>query len=85
MTSRLSLSGESRGKVQSTPAQACLTSCSKSPNSCRESPCVLFYIPDGHVKDMPTAGSKEKSKNQASSNNVSVFGDFFFSSSKSKT
>eukprot|EP00066_Takifugu_rubripes_P018570 XP_011607836.1 PREDICTED: bifunctional glutamate/proline--tRNA ligase isoform X1 [Takifugu rubripes] len=38
-----------------------------SPNSCKESPCVLFYIPDGHVKDMPTAGSKEKSKNQASS------------------
>ncbi|KAF3833094.1 hypothetical protein F7725_026759 [Dissostichus mawsoni] len=32
------------------------------------SPCVLFYIPDGHTKDMPTAGSKDKSKSQAPSN-----------------
>ncbi|XP_068175225.1 bifunctional glutamate/proline--tRNA ligase isoform X2 [Antennarius striatus] len=37
-----------------------------SPHSCKESPCVLLYIPDGHVKEMPTAGSKDKSKNQAS-------------------
>lgn len=36
-----------------------------SPNSCKESPCVLIYIPDGHTKEMPTAGSKEKSKSQA--------------------
>uniref|UniRef100_A0A3B3VRU0 glutamate--tRNA ligase n=1 Tax=Poecilia latipinna TaxID=48699 RepID=A0A3B3VRU0_9TELE len=42
-----------------------------SPNSCKESPCVLFYIPDGHTKEMPTAGSKDKSKSQASSNTVS--------------
>lgn len=53
-------------------APARLTGSSDSPNSCRESPCVLFYIPDGHVKEMPTAGSKEKSKNQASSNTVSA-------------
>uniref|UniRef100_A0A8C3A5U8 proline--tRNA ligase n=1 Tax=Cyclopterus lumpus TaxID=8103 RepID=A0A8C3A5U8_CYCLU len=33
-----------------------------SPNSCKESPCVLLYIPDGHTKEMPTAGSKDKSK-----------------------
>uniref|UniRef100_A0A3P9NA95 Bifunctional glutamate/proline--tRNA ligase n=1 Tax=Poecilia reticulata TaxID=8081 RepID=A0A3P9NA95_POERE len=39
-----------------------------SPNSCKESPCVLFYIPDGHTKEMPTAGSKDKSKSQVSSN-----------------
>ncbi|XP_068586506.1 bifunctional glutamate/proline--tRNA ligase isoform X2 [Cebidichthys violaceus] len=38
-----------------------------SPNSCKESPCVLFYIPDGHTKEMPTAGSKDKSKSQACS------------------
>uniref|UniRef100_A0A3Q2NNV5 Bifunctional glutamate/proline--tRNA ligase n=1 Tax=Fundulus heteroclitus TaxID=8078 RepID=A0A3Q2NNV5_FUNHE len=38
----------------------------RTPNSCKESPCVLFYIPDGHTKEMPTAGSKDKSKNQAS-------------------
>ncbi|XP_052009860.1 bifunctional glutamate/proline--tRNA ligase-like isoform X1 [Xyrauchen texanus] len=31
-----------------------------SPNSCKESPCVLLYIPDGHTKEMPTAGSKGK-------------------------
>ncbi|XP_056623093.1 bifunctional glutamate/proline--tRNA ligase isoform X2 [Triplophysa dalaica] len=36
-----------------------------SPNSCKESPCVLLYIPDGHTKEMPTAGSKDKSKSQA--------------------
>ncbi|XP_057691275.1 bifunctional glutamate/proline--tRNA ligase isoform X2 [Corythoichthys intestinalis] len=41
-----------------------------SPNSCKDSPCVLIYIPDGHVKEMPTAGSKDKdkSKGQASAN-----------------
>uniref|UniRef100_A0A8D3ECN1 Glutamyl-tRNA synthetase n=1 Tax=Scophthalmus maximus TaxID=52904 RepID=A0A8D3ECN1_SCOMX len=37
-----------------------------SPNSCKESPCVLLYIPDGHTKEMPTAGSKDKGKSQAS-------------------
>uniref|UniRef100_A0A673KX14 Bifunctional glutamate/proline--tRNA ligase-like n=1 Tax=Sinocyclocheilus rhinocerous TaxID=307959 RepID=A0A673KX14_9TELE len=31
-----------------------------SPHSCKESPCVLLYIPDGHTKEMPTAGSKDK-------------------------
>uniref|UniRef100_A0A8C5G7D5 Bifunctional glutamate/proline--tRNA ligase n=1 Tax=Gouania willdenowi TaxID=441366 RepID=A0A8C5G7D5_GOUWI len=35
-----------------------------SPNSCKESPCVLLYIPDGHTKEMPTAGSKDKNKSQ---------------------
>ncbi|XP_075060367.1 bifunctional glutamate/proline--tRNA ligase isoform X2 [Mixophyes fleayi] len=33
-----------------------------SPHSCKEAPCVLFYIPDGHTKEMPTSGSKEKTK-----------------------
>ena len=23
-----------------------------------ESPCILFHIPDGHTKPMPTSGSK---------------------------
>jgi hypothetical protein len=26
----------------------------------RASPCILFNIPDGHVKEMPTTGSKHK-------------------------
>jgi hypothetical protein len=26
----------------------------------RASPCILFNIPDGHVKEMPTSGSKHK-------------------------
>ncbi|XP_028256961.1 bifunctional glutamate/proline--tRNA ligase [Parambassis ranga] len=39
-----------------------------SPNSCKESPCILLYIPDGHTKEMPTAGSKDKTKSQASNN-----------------
>ncbi|XP_051918384.1 bifunctional glutamate/proline--tRNA ligase isoform X5 [Hippocampus zosterae] len=38
-----------------------------SPNSCKESPCVLIYIPDGHVKEMPTAGSKDKDKDKGKS------------------
>ena len=33
-----------------------------SPNSGVESPCVLFNIPDGHTKEMPNAGSKQKKK-----------------------
>ncbi|OCT77577.1 hypothetical protein XELAEV_18028669mg [Xenopus laevis] len=36
-----------------------------SPHSCKEAPCVLIYIPDGHTKEMPTSGSKEKSKSEA--------------------
>lgn len=44
-----------------------------SPNSCKESPCVLLYIPDGHTKEMPTAGSKDKSKSQTTSKTVSAF------------
>uniref|UniRef100_A0A8C2JUX2 Bifunctional glutamate/proline--tRNA ligase n=1 Tax=Cyprinus carpio TaxID=7962 RepID=A0A8C2JUX2_CYPCA len=41
-----------------------------SPHSCKESPCVLFYIPDGHTKEMPTAGSKDKSKSQTAAKPV---------------
>ncbi|TRY57801.1 hypothetical protein DNTS_027639 [Danionella cerebrum] len=41
-----------------------------SPHSCKESPCVLLYIPDGHTKEMPTAGSKDKSKSQTSAKPV---------------
>ncbi|KAM6128341.1 LOW QUALITY PROTEIN: bifunctional glutamate/proline--tRNA ligase [Pterocles gutturalis] len=33
-----------------------------SPYSCRDAPCILIYIPDGHTKEMPTSGSKEKAK-----------------------
>ncbi|NP_001121346.1 glutamyl-prolyl-tRNA synthetase 1 S homeolog [Xenopus laevis] len=36
-----------------------------SPHSCKEAPCILIYIPDGHTKEMPTSGSKEKSKSEA--------------------
>uniref|UniRef100_A0A8C2DQ59 Glutamyl-prolyl-tRNA synthetase 1 n=1 Tax=Cyprinus carpio TaxID=7962 RepID=A0A8C2DQ59_CYPCA len=41
-----------------------------SPHSCKESPCVLLYIPDGHTKEMPTAGSKDKSKSQTAAKPV---------------
>ena len=27
-----------------------------------ESPCILFNIPDGHTKEMPSTGSKQKKK-----------------------
>ncbi|XP_051638895.1 bifunctional glutamate/proline--tRNA ligase isoform X2 [Manacus candei] len=33
-----------------------------SPYSCKDAPCILIYIPDGHTKEMPTSGSKEKAK-----------------------
>ncbi|KAK3537817.1 hypothetical protein QTP70_019236 [Hemibagrus guttatus] len=35
-----------------------------SPHSCKESPCILLHIPDGHTKEMPTSGSKDRSKSQ---------------------
>uniref|UniRef100_A0A4W4HFL0 Glutamyl-tRNA synthetase n=1 Tax=Electrophorus electricus TaxID=8005 RepID=A0A4W4HFL0_ELEEL len=43
-----------------------------SPHSCKESPCVLLYIPDGHTKEMPTAGSKDKTRNQSTPKPVSA-------------
>uniref|UniRef100_A0A6I8NTB7 Bifunctional glutamate/proline--tRNA ligase n=1 Tax=Ornithorhynchus anatinus TaxID=9258 RepID=A0A6I8NTB7_ORNAN len=39
-----------------------------SPHSCREAPCILIYIPDGHTKEMPTSGSKEKTKAEITKN-----------------
>uniref|UniRef100_A0A673TKF3 glutamate--tRNA ligase n=2 Tax=Suricata suricatta TaxID=37032 RepID=A0A673TKF3_SURSU len=39
-----------------------------SPYSCKEAPCVLIYIPDGHTKEMPTSGSKEKTKVETTKN-----------------
>uniref|UniRef100_A0A671N8F5 Bifunctional glutamate/proline--tRNA ligase-like n=1 Tax=Sinocyclocheilus anshuiensis TaxID=1608454 RepID=A0A671N8F5_9TELE len=49
-----------------------------SPHSCKESPCVLLYIPDGHTKEMPTAGSKDKSKSQTAAKPVSTKLDHLF-------
>ncbi|XP_036133398.1 bifunctional glutamate/proline--tRNA ligase isoform X2 [Molossus molossus] len=43
-----------------------------SPHSCREAPCVLIYIPDGHTKEMPTSGSKEKTKVEAIKNETTT-------------
>lgn len=40
----------------------------------RESPCVLFNIPDGHVKEMPTAGSKHKPSSKEVSSVIWTFG-----------
>lgn len=55
-----------------------------SPNSCKESPCVLLYIPDGHTKEMPTAGSKDKNKSQTSSNTVSSWDEIYICIEKRK-
>uniref|UniRef100_A0A8C3HGL0 Glutamyl-prolyl-tRNA synthetase 1 n=1 Tax=Chrysemys picta bellii TaxID=8478 RepID=A0A8C3HGL0_CHRPI len=41
-----------------------------SPYSCKEAPCVLIYIPDGHTKEMPTSGSKEKTKAETAKKEV---------------
>ncbi|PVD25555.1 hypothetical protein C0Q70_13211 [Pomacea canaliculata] len=38
-----------------------------SPYTGRASPCVLFNVPDGHQKEMPTAGSKHKQQEVESS------------------
>uniref|UniRef100_A0A9L0RM17 Bifunctional glutamate/proline--tRNA ligase n=1 Tax=Equus caballus TaxID=9796 RepID=A0A9L0RM17_HORSE len=43
-----------------------------SPYSCREAPCVLIFIPDGHTKEMPTSGSKEKTKVEATKNETTT-------------
>uniref|UniRef100_H0V178 Glutamyl-prolyl-tRNA synthetase 1 n=1 Tax=Cavia porcellus TaxID=10141 RepID=H0V178_CAVPO len=43
-----------------------------SPYSCKEAPCVLIYIPDGHTKEMPTSGSKEKTKGEATKTEMSL-------------
>ncbi|XP_077014003.1 bifunctional glutamate/proline--tRNA ligase-like isoform X2 [Tamandua tetradactyla] len=39
-----------------------------SPYSCKEAPRILIYIPDGHTKEMPTSGSKEKTKTETTKN-----------------
>ncbi|XP_058021421.1 bifunctional glutamate/proline--tRNA ligase isoform X5 [Ahaetulla prasina] len=41
-----------------------------SPYSCKEAPCILIYIPDGHTKEMPTSGSKEKTKSETAKKEV---------------
>uniref|UniRef100_A0A7N5K3C8 Bifunctional glutamate/proline--tRNA ligase n=1 Tax=Ailuropoda melanoleuca TaxID=9646 RepID=A0A7N5K3C8_AILME len=43
-----------------------------SPYSCKEAPCVLIYIPDGHTKEMPTSGSREKTKVETTKNEAKV-------------
>uniref|UniRef100_A0A8D2LJN7 proline--tRNA ligase n=1 Tax=Varanus komodoensis TaxID=61221 RepID=A0A8D2LJN7_VARKO len=50
-----------------------------SPYSCKEAPCILIYIPDGHTKEMPTSGSKEKAKAETAKKEVRKFigGDVF--------
>ncbi|XP_068922106.1 bifunctional glutamate/proline--tRNA ligase isoform X1 [Petaurus breviceps papuanus] len=43
-----------------------------SPYSCKEAPCILIYIPDGHTKEMPTSGSKEKTKAEATKSEITA-------------
>ncbi|KAK9412005.1 bifunctional glutamate/proline-tRNA ligase [Crotalus adamanteus] len=43
-----------------------------SPYSCKEAPCILIYIPDGHTKEMPTSGSKEKTKSETAKKEVAT-------------
>uniref|UniRef100_A0A8C0AN76 Bifunctional glutamate/proline--tRNA ligase n=1 Tax=Buteo japonicus TaxID=224669 RepID=A0A8C0AN76_9AVES len=45
-----------------------------SPYSCKDAPCILIYIPDGHTKEMPTSGSKEKTKAETAKREVNVSG-----------
>lgn len=45
---------------------------SYSPYSCKEAPCILIYIPDGHTKEMPTSGSKEKTKAESAKKEVNL-------------
>uniref|UniRef100_A0A8C8BA69 Bifunctional glutamate/proline--tRNA ligase n=1 Tax=Otus sunia TaxID=257818 RepID=A0A8C8BA69_9STRI len=44
-----------------------------SPYSCKDAPCILIYIPDGHTKEMPTSGSKEKTKAETAKKEVNIF------------
>ncbi|XP_068041700.1 bifunctional glutamate/proline--tRNA ligase isoform X6 [Anomalospiza imberbis] len=43
-----------------------------SPYSCKDAPCILIYIPDGHTKEMPTSGSKEKTKAETAKKEASL-------------
>ncbi|XP_062980145.1 bifunctional glutamate/proline--tRNA ligase isoform X2 [Elgaria multicarinata webbii] len=43
-----------------------------SPYSCKEAPCILIYIPDGHTKEMPTSGSKEKTKAETAKKEAAI-------------
>ncbi|XP_059690045.1 bifunctional glutamate/proline--tRNA ligase [Gavia stellata] len=43
-----------------------------SPYSCKDAPCILIYIPDGHTKEMPTSGSKEKTKAETAKKEVNM-------------
>uniref|UniRef100_A0A8C4V571 Bifunctional glutamate/proline--tRNA ligase n=1 Tax=Falco tinnunculus TaxID=100819 RepID=A0A8C4V571_FALTI len=43
-----------------------------SPYSCKDAPCILIYIPDGHTKEMPTSGSKEKTKAESAKKEVNL-------------
>ncbi|XP_074025070.1 bifunctional glutamate/proline--tRNA ligase isoform X3 [Numenius arquata] len=43
-----------------------------SPYSCKDAPCILIYIPDGHTKEMPTSGSKEKTKAETAKKEVDL-------------
>ncbi|XP_051470474.1 bifunctional glutamate/proline--tRNA ligase isoform X3 [Apus apus] len=43
-----------------------------SPYSCKDAPCILIYIPDGHTKEMPTSGSKEKTKAETAKKEAST-------------
>ncbi|KAM6083768.1 bifunctional glutamate/proline--tRNA ligase isoform 4-T4 [Theristicus caerulescens] len=45
-----------------------------SPYSCKDAPCILIYIPDGHTKEMPTSGSKEKTKAETAKKEASSSG-----------
>uniref|UniRef100_A0A8C5IZV0 Bifunctional glutamate/proline--tRNA ligase n=1 Tax=Junco hyemalis TaxID=40217 RepID=A0A8C5IZV0_JUNHY len=48
-----------------------------SPYSCKDAPCILIYIPDGHTKEMPTSGSKEKTKAETAKKETCVFQNSF--------
>uniref|UniRef100_UPI00358ECFC7 bifunctional glutamate/proline--tRNA ligase isoform X2 n=1 Tax=Myxine glutinosa TaxID=7769 RepID=UPI00358ECFC7 len=43
-----------------------------SPYCCKESPCILFHIPDGHTKEMPTAGTRDKGKKEENAAQTSI-------------
>uniref|UniRef100_A0A8D2LLE5 Bifunctional glutamate/proline--tRNA ligase n=1 Tax=Varanus komodoensis TaxID=61221 RepID=A0A8D2LLE5_VARKO len=49
-----------------------------SPYSCKEAPCILIYIPDGHTKEMPTSGSKEKAKAETAKKEVRKFSSHMY-------
>ena len=52
-----------RYKINQSDVSSCIKQIFNSIYTCKEQPCVLIFIPDGHSKEMPQSGVKTDKKN----------------------